>query len=300
MKKFCLSLAFASSALFSIDYSLGSDYCFVDGSTRGAADGSFVQVAKQNFKEPGFESTHLLYSEAAAAAFINAYLSEKNAFSFELGYSNMDLNWNGNPSFTQKHFNDVVATVAFVSTALEKWRWVINAGAHLNVDHFSFSNNTFYTGMLWGRYQYMENIGVSIGVIGQSGNHSTYILPIIGIDWGFWTIFRLHGIFPLDLSFRMYFMRELYFAVTYRGFGGWYKSFHGVGSDEPLPNAQFSTYASGVDGGIYYDKGGYYAILYGGYNFGGWVLIRDKFGNNPNYYHFNGGPYAGIKAGIKF
>lgn len=285
---------------YSLDYSLATDYCFVHKKDRVFIDGYFTANSSAAIDKHGFKGSNLRYTEGAGAIFINAYPAKDHAFSFEFGYSYMKLDFDDNPSFSQKHFHDGIFSIGYITTAIRDWRWVINLGVHANFDHFNIEANAFYTGMIWGRLGYSQPLGIHIGVVGQSGVKSTYLFPILGFDWHFLKQWKINAIFPLDFSLHYYFTKNWSSALSYRSFGGWYRSFHRVGKRENNPESMFSVHANGIDLGIYFDSLHFSIGLFGGANFGGWILIRNRHGAKPIYYHFDYAGYAGGKACLEF
>ena len=284
----------------SLDYSLATDCCFIHKKERIYLDGYFAGVAPASIDKKGFRGSNLKYAEGAGAIFINAYPAEDHALSFEFGYGYMNLDWDKNPAFKQTQFNDGVFSIGYITTAMDQWRWVVNLGVHANLDHFSLSNNTFYSGMIWGRLAYSQPLGIHIGVVGQSGVKSTYLFPILGLDWHFHTKWKINAVFPLDYSIHYLFAKHFSAALSYRSFGGWYRSFHRVGKKEMSPKSTVSIHGNGVDFGVYFNSHHLSAGVFGGANFGGWILLRNSHGAKPTYFHFDAAAYGGIKGCIEF
>lgn len=285
---------------FSLDYSMATDYCFVHRKERVFIDGFFVANGGQDIDKRGFRGSDLHYTEGGGAIFINAYPAEEHALSFELGYGYMRVNWDENPSFSQKNFNDAIFSIGYITTALKQWRWVVNLGIHANLDHFNLGSNAFYTGTIWGRLAYSKPLGIHIGVVGQSGVKSTYLFPILGVDWYFHRQWKINAVFPLDFSLHYYFAKNWSTALAYRSFGGWYRSFHRVGKRATDPESMISVHANGLDLGIYLNSDHFSAGLFGGANFGGWLLLRNRHGAKPTYFHFETAAYGGAKASVEF
>ena len=64
--------------------------------------------------------------------------------------------------------------------------------------------------------------------------------------------------------------------------------------------SMFSVHANGLDLGVYFDSHHFSIGLFGGANFGGWILIKSRHGAKPVYYHFDYAGYAGAKACLEF
>jgi hypothetical protein len=298
MLKNLVSFSLIFSSLFPIDCTLLPDYQTIDGDKVFDLAGYAALVGQTKFKDAPFGA--LDYNEEAIGAFYHHYLNEKNIVTFGLGYSRQYLRWKQNPAFSQKVFNDAIFQISLTSFYLESWRWIVDVGAHVNLNHFNLLRNAFYTQLLWGRYQHLENLGVHIGFAGQAGVSKAKYLPLLGLDWYFHPQFSIVAVYPAEAALNYHINRDWKLSMKYRSFAGWYHAFHRVGSNEPLPKSIFTIESTGLDIGIYLDKSHLRFYLFGGYNLGGWLLIEDSEGSDGKYYHFKGAPYGAIKAGLTF
>lgn len=287
-----------SIRLHALDYAMATDYLFLCEKSPLHFDAFYSQVAKADFKESRFDA--IRYKEGGATIFINAFPKDKHALSFQLGYSLMDLNWNKNPDFNKKFFQDGIVSAAYVTTAIDQWRFVTAIGAHIDLDYFDLKNHSFYTGTFWGRFQAADNLGLHVGTTGQTGIDNTYVFPILGFDYFFAKCMVLSLIYPFEFSLHGYFSKEFSLGISYRCFGGWYRSYHRVGKNEPQPESIFTLHSSGVDIGAYYKTSKISIAAVVGGNIGGWILIKDKDNKNPHYFHYKHAPYAGIKLGYNY
>lgn len=299
MKRIILVLLTATSFSYSLDLSHLNDYLFIDKGKNCELQGFYSNMGNANFKGE-FSGTDIHYQEGGASAFVGGMLTPNNGLCLQTGVSRMRLDWEQNPRFNQKDFDDLVVSLAWINTSVENWRWIFDLGAHIDTKFFNLVKHTFYTGFLWGRLSYKPYMGFHYGVLGQAGVKSRYFLPIIGMDTFLSQRIGLNLIFPLDFSLNYYFSRELKFAVKYRSFGGWYRANHRVGNDQPSPGALVNQHSMGVDGGFYYNKFGLSAAIFGGYDFGGWLFIQNADKSDQQYYHFEGAPYIGGKVEISF
>lgn len=289
-KQLIVLLLSLSTSLFSIDYTLGSSYPFVKDQVPIVLEGYFSPMAQASMKDdtPG----HLNYSDGALAAFYNFYFGKEHALSFEVGYSQMNLNWKQNPRFNEQHFHTAIFTAAYITTAIENWRYVLMGGAHMQLDHSS----TFGVGTLWGRYNYSDNVGFHVGFTGQGNQFKCYFFPILGFDWRLTKNIFANIVFPLDFSLHFFLSPEWDIAASYRSFGGWYRSFMKADNDQA-----FTVHGNGADIGIYYRSTHFEFALYGGPAFGGWIQIKNQHHpRHSEYYKFNWAPFGGAQAKVLF
>ena len=299
LKKILVALSLASS-LSAFDLCLATSYPYVDNYHYLDWENYLSIVAPASVDKSGFRNSDFKYAEGASSYFINAYIDDHNALSFQLGYGLMKIDWDQNPFFNQEYFHDAVFSIAYITTALENWRWIFNLGAHVDAEHWDPINYAFYNYTMWGRYQAFDCLGLHVGLVATSGNERTQVLPILGLDLNMGKKWKLALVYPCEgsLNFTPYPFWTI--SATYRGFGGYYKSFHRVGANEPLPRAVVSVFSTGFDLGMTLRSTFAKLEFYGGYNIGGWMEIANQHGDNKRYVHFDGAGYFGIQASVAF
>lgn len=282
---------------FAIDCTFLPDYQIIDGDKVFDLTGYGAIIGRQKFDD---DYGNLYYNEEALGSFFNHYFSEKNILTYGLGYTRQQLKWKQNPAFKQQTFDDAVADISLTSFHLDSWRWIIDLGAHININHFHLWKSSFYTQLLWGRYKHLENLGVHIGFAGQAGCGKADYLPLLGFDWYFHPHFSVIVVYPAEAALNYHINSDWKISLKYRSFAGWYHAFHRTGLNEPLPESIFTMESQGVDLGVYLDKNHIRLYLYGGYNLGGWILIEDADGNHGHYYNYDKAPYGALKFGLTF
>ena len=287
------------SSAYGVSYGF-SDYYFVSPKTHWHMEGRYRHVGKAEFKH--HEYGHLNYADANAALFYNHSFNEDNALSWELEYDYLKVDWAENPRFRQTNFNYFGSSLGYVSTEINKWRWIINTGFSVDTHHFNFGKTAVYHGMLWGRYSFAEGAGVNMGVIGWYGVLNGYTLPIFGFDWFWGRHLKFNFIFPLNGSINYSFTPNWALELSYSGFGGPYKyprrASEGIGA---YSNPIFKLYSSGMDLNLNYEYNHILrASLGGGWNFGGWILIKDHNNHHGKYYKYNSAPYAQGSLALSF
>lgn len=267
-------------------------YFFVDPDRPIHVAGRYRQIGSAEFEK--HQRGHVDYADAYAAVYYTHFLNSENSLSWGVGYDYLKFDWEKNPRFSQKHFNYATASLGYVSTTLDRWRWLVNGGFTVEAEDFNFGQTAVYHGMLWGRYHFSNCCGFHVGALGYYGVKNGYALPIFGLDWKWGSNWIASFIFPVNISLNYAFNDNWSAEVAYSGFGGPYKyprrANDGKGRfHDPI----FETYSSGVDLNLLYQFDHLLKVTLGvGYNGGGWILIKNHENDHGKYYHYNGAPYA--------
>jgi hypothetical protein len=291
------ALCVCSSAAASYGF---SDYYFADPDRHLHLEGAYRWINKADFEKK--KHHHLQYQDASAALYYTQSLNDENHLIYELGYDFLRLGWKQNPRFSDSNFNYFVGSLGYVSTTLDRWKWIVNGGFSVNANRFNFGPTGVYHGMLWGRYHFADTYGIHVGVLGWYGVENGRAFPIFGFDWRFNEHWSANAIFPIDYSLNYAFDDSWSIEAAYASFGGPYKyprrAEHGINSQK---NPIFMVYSNGVDLALKYKFEHLLRASLGvGWNFGGWILIRNHENHHGKYYHFNSAPYAQGSVALTF
>ncbi len=277
-----------------------SDYYFVDPDRNWHVEGSYRWVGQADFEKSKWH--HINYSEADAGLYYTQIFDDENSLTYGLGYDYLGLHWKENPRFDQQNFNYVVGSLGFVSTTLERWRWIFNAGFSVDAERMDFGPSGVYHGMLWGRFHFIDNMGIHVGALGWYGVKNGRGFPVFGFDWRFNDKWSGNAIFPVDYSITYSFDESWSVETAYASFGGPYKyprrAHNGApGFHDPI----FSVYSNGVDLTLKYKFEHLLRATLGvGWDFGGWVYIKNHESHHGKYYHFKSAPYAQGSIALTF
>lgn len=285
-------------------YELVTDYCFVDKKHPVHFDGEFRGVGKAKFyKGPNhIDGSHQNYQDAHAFLYYSHYLTPDNSLSWKVGYSFLDFNWKENPRFTENDYHFASASVGWVSTSVTDWRWIVSGGASVDATTWDMGQSGVYYGLMWGRYHMSDTIGMHIGWAGYVGVKNGYLFPILGIDWRTGPHWKFNAVFPLNISIEYLFNTNWSSELALAAFGRPYRfpmRVHGgIGKYE---NGIFEVYSKGLELDLKYKTGNWVQLsVGGGWNFGGWVVIKDHNDHSGAYYKYNGAPYAQGKVDFTF
>jgi hypothetical protein len=288
--------------LLTASYDLVTDYSFVDGKHPVHFDGEYRYVSKAKFRTHSVKGTHETYQDAHAFLYYSHFLNQENSLSWKVGYSFLDFDWKANPRFRQDKYNFVNANVGWVSNSIKEWRWILQAGVSVEAPTFNFGQTGVYYGMMWGRYAFAPNIGMHIGWCGYVGVENGYVLPILGIDWNSGKHWKFYGIFPINLSIHYLFNPHWSLVAEAATFGRPYRfpirAHDGIGR---YKNGIFEIYSKGIELDLRYKThNAFWVSVGGGWNIGGWILIKDHANNHGKYYKYNGAPYVQGKLEFSF
>ena len=290
-----LGMSFVNAAPYGF-----SNYYFADPDRHWHLEGTYRWIAPADFEKHHFQK--LDYADADAGIYYTQAIDDENTITYQLGYDFPKLDWNKNPRFSQTHFNYFIGSVGYVSTTLERWRWIVNAGFSVDAERFDFGPSGVYHAMLWGRYHFSDCCGVHVGVLGWYGIRNGRGFPVFGFDWKFNDRWSANAIFPVDYSLTYSFDENWSIETAYASFGGPYKyPRRAHGGISGFGNPIFMVYSNGVDLALKYKFEHLLRASLGvGWNFGGWVLIKNHESHHGKYFHFNSAPYAQGSIALTF
>ena len=302
MKSLVTALGISSLFFLTTSYELITDYGFIDKKHPVHLDTEFRDVSSAKFYTHSVKGSHAEYQDAHAFLYYSHYLTPDNALSWKVGYSFLDFNWLKNPRFKENDYHFVNASLGWVSTSIQDWRWILATGASVDAQTFNFGQSGVYYGLMWGRYHFSDTIGMHMGCAGYVGVRNGYLLPIIGIDWRTGKHWKFNGIFPVNLSIEYLFNQHWSTSLEVAAFGRPYRFPMRIhGGKDGSHNGIFEVYSKGVELDLKFQTGRcIYASVGGGWNFGGWILIKDRHNNHGKYYKYNGAPYAQGKLEFTF
>ncbi|MBS0620803.1 MAG: hypothetical protein JSS61_05025 [Verrucomicrobia bacterium] len=283
-------------------YELITNYGFVDKENPLHFDAEYRHVAPAKFRTASVKGSKATYDDAHAYLYYSHYLTPDNSLSWKVGYSALEFDWSQNPRFRGDHYHFASASLGWVSTSIQDWRWILATGVSVDTHTFNFGKTGVYYGMMWGRYQFSPNIGMHIGWCGYVGVENGYVLPILGIDWSVGKHWQFNGIFPVNLSIQYNFNASWAMSIEAAAFGRPYRFpmrvHDGIGK---FDGGIFEVYSKGVELDLKYRFGNnFYASIGGGWNFGGWILIKDHANHHGKYYKFDDAPYGQARLGCTF
>ncbi len=275
-------------------YVLLSDYSFIGKKTY--VEGEFRACGKAEFDTRSVKDTKMRYADAFGALYYSHFLNKDNALSWEIGTSYLKFDWPKNPRFKKANYDILVGSLAWISTSIERWRWILAGYATVDSSSLNFGKTGVYYLLAWGNYFSSENVGLHSGLYAHYGMENLYVLPVIGADVRFWKKWKLNAIFPIDLSLTYSFNPNWSWSLKYVTFGRPYRHPWRVkGGVGRYKHGIFEVYASGPELDLNYkrnQKTDFFAGVGGGVNLGGWILIKDRHNHHPKYFKYDAAPFA--------
>ncbi len=279
------------AASYTYEYGF-SDYHFIDPDRPWHVEGRYHYVAPAKFES--HHRSHVDYSDVDTALYYTQFFNDENSLTYELGYDLLRFNWKKNPRFSASNYNYLVASLGYVSTMLDRWRWIVNAGFSVDAAHLNFAKTAVGHAMLWGRYHVADCCGVHVGMLGWYGVLNGRGLPILGFDWKFNDHWSANAIFPVDYSLNYAFDENWSLEAAYSSFGGPYQyPRRGHEGKNGFHDPIFSVHSNGAELMLKYKFEHLFRVSLGaGWDFGGWIYIKDAHNHHGKYYHYNSAPYA--------
>jgi hypothetical protein len=288
--------------IFCSSFVLITDYGFVDKEHTVHFDGEYRNVGKAKFTTPTVKGTHERYADAHTYLYFSHFVNNDNAISGKVGYSFLKFDWPQNPRFKEDDYHFATSSLAWITTSIHKWRWIVSGAVSVDAQTFDFGESGVYYGLMWGRYNWKPQLGLHVGWYGYTGVKNGYILPILGFDWHPSRKWQLNAIFPVDASLRYHFAEHWSIYLQASAFGRPYRfpirAHGGIGR---YRNGIFEVFSTGIELNLkYYIDNTLSFIVGGGWNLGGWILIKDKHNEHAKYFNYNGAPYAQGKFTCSF
>ncbi len=268
------------------------DYHFIDPDRPWHVESRYRAVGKAQFKS--HRRGNVNYSDADAAVFYTQFFNDENSLTYELGYDFLRFDWSKNTRFSETNFNYLIGSLGYVSTTLDRWRWIVNAGFSVDACRLNFAKSAAFHGMLWGRYHFADCCGVHVGILGWYGVLNGHAWPIFGFDWKFNDRWSTKAIFPWEYLLNYAFDDNWSLEAGYSTFGGPYRYPRRAhdgrkGFADPI----FTVYSNGAELSLKYKfEHLLRASLGAGWDFGGWIYIKDHDNHRGKYFHYNSAPYA--------
>lgn len=247
----------------------------------------------------GADEQHLTYDEGQTEALWAFKLGKGTGGAINVGWGFTNFKWEQNPFFNTTFFPFVNIGVSGYTDSLANWFWLggINAQIQTNVGTKQLlTQRSRYSALLWGRYNFLKDTGVHLGMLVFSGTAKTNVWPIIGFDYEINENWDLNLIFPINLS--LFYNINDCWSVSFAGRP--FSARHRVASTEAATSSIFEYNNFGTELSLNYELPKLLASIYVGYSYGNSVKFENQYGDTMTYRHFKTAPYIGFNFLVGF
>lgn len=259
---------------------------------------AYDYIGKAEFDKHPYKNQKFRFSEVDVDASAVFYYNPcyKEGWVATLGWTQDDLDWNQNPFFHQKKFQQVSLGLAAFTSRAENWDWRAVAKANIDPEHLNFQEYLTWDFLVWGRYKLNCDWGVHFGLLALTGMKIDRVYPIIGFDWTISRKWTLNAVFPTNISLLYKYSCNWTFNLAAR----FWEVRHRTSENQPLPRAVWIYRNAGIELGTTYKWKGWLANIHAGYAVGGKLKIANKHYRHKHNLNFNGSPYAGGEISYNF
>ncbi len=260
-------------------------------------EASFDMIGRSKFNRHDGHG-HIRYSRGNIETSCGFYYNPcyKEGLAATVGYTYTLMDWKHNPFFHQKHFHTATVGLSAFSHRLCDWLWRSQVAINMDTDHFNFHYTT-YDLLLWGKYEYCEDIGLHVGLLAFTGLRIDRVYPIIGFDWKYSCHWKFNLVFPIDIS-AVYTINDCWsVSLTGRPF----YSRNRAAKHSRLSNAVFEYENAGAEFAVNYQLSDWlHANVHVGEAFGGKLKVANQHDHHPHHFRFNSAGYIGGEVDISF
>ncbi len=257
----------------------------------------YLSGSKTKFKDPANQGSKLSYSEAEISINYEEPREKQLSVMMDNSYFTANLDWKGNPYFSQTKFSSYKVKMGYAYPFDEYWTWQAGFGADMQLGNFNLKRNTNYNLFLWGRYNYDENTVFNVGILTWLGIKDTQVYPIIGVNYSYNEKWSVNAVFP--------FKGVVTYMVTEQ-FGTelaakWAKLRRRLKSSEAISKGIFEYSSSSLElAGFYNFSAGFTIRGFAGTGFGTSLKVYNSDGKDKQLLKMNNPFFAGITIESEF
>lgn len=256
-------------------------------------------VGRSKIKKKEFKGQHVTFSEGDvsldAVFWYNPEHQEGLTAGF--GYTHNNIDWHRNPYFDRNNFNAYVFRIGAFTKRATDWFWIAFGQMNLDADHTNWNQYANYDLLLWGRYNFIPDVGLHVGFVAMTGMKIDRIWPVLGFDWKIDKHWMLKMVFPLDMALIYEFNKCWCAEVAFRAFMSRYR----LGKHELLSKGLVQYRNYGAEFGVtYHHNNSIKANVHVGYAAGDELKISNRHKTITRIIDFGGAPYAGAAFEFEF
>lgn len=218
------------------------------------------------------------------------------AANLAIGYIYTTIDWCNNPWFDQDHFNTLSISLNGVTGRIHRWLWQGQITVNIDAKEWNVGNYGTYDFVLWGRYAYLDTVGIHVGLVAQTGLQMDRVYPILGADWRMSRRWHLNLVFPVNVSLEYLVNQHWSVALAGRSFNVRYR----VGHHECHGKSLVRYQNTGAELAIKYQSKNITTNVHAGSTLGGKFRVADSHNHHPHTYRLEASPYVGAEVDLQF
>lgn len=254
-------------------------------------------VGKTQIDKGFFKGDDVHFAEAEGeVGFIYYYCpTYKEGAGLALGYTATYLHWSDNPWFNQDRFDTLSLSFTGFTERLKRWFWRAQFSINIDTDEWT-APYTNYDIMLWGRYEYCQNVGVHVGFLAQTGMRLDRVYPIFGFDWQISRKWKLNLVYPVNVSLDYALTQKWSLSIAGRNFN----SRHRVHNNDSHAKALVRYENIGAEFAVKYEDKEVSANIHGGTTLDGRYRVANWHNHHAHTYKLKPSGYIGGEIDVKF
>lgn len=249
------------------------------------------------FYSPDVRGENISFANITASGTYAHPLTACSGVVFGAQYVGTDVAWRENPSFKTTHFSYLGFTLGAYTLELDRWSWKATFSALFDTAVLDLSNYALYDALIIGEYSLPCGLYLNVGFMLELGLCKEKAWPVFGFRYDASPLWRLHLIYPIDISLE-YLLTP---TVTFAGAIRFLRDRHRVLDTEPAPMSIYNYETLGAEATLIF-RPLYTLELKGfaGSTFRGDFTISDRNNHHGIHYKFRPTFYAGGGASLKF
>lgn len=255
-------------------------------------------ISDTKIRKGYYKGDYLEFSEAEAElGFVFYYCpAYTEGASAAISYIPTKIKWKENPWFDQDHFHTASLSFTSFTQRLPGWFWRGQFTLYTDAQQWDLEQYTWYDIILWGRYTYLEELGLHVGMIAETGMRMDRIYPILGADWQVSKRWKLNLVFPVNVSLEYLITEKWAVALAGRTFN----SRHRVAPNEANGRSLVRYENTGAEFAVKFNGRYLTANIHAGSTLGGRYRIADKRNHHPHTYKLDPSGYVGAELELHF
>lgn len=270
-----------------------------DKPTPFSLSSSFDAIGKSKITKGFFKDDKVSFAEAQIEGGFVFYYNPAftEGANVALTYAATRIHWEQNLFTNQDIFHTISLSFGFFTKRMEDWLWRAQLAANFDSPGKKFTGRYIsYDGLIWGRYDYCEHIGVHGGLIIQTGMRLDKAWPIFGVDWQINNKWKLYLVYPVHIAMEYALTKHWTLELAIRFFNTRHRvKRNSVGAGDLIRYEN-----NGGEFAIKYEAKGVEYNIHAGYTFGGKYRIANPSNHHPHTYDLGCAAYVGAEADVKF